>query len=347
MGRVYVLGAGASRFADFPLASDLWLFIQRSPIYEMGAKERHERVVAEIGRILKAYPPKSEQPDLEVLFTLLDLTVQGANFPLLLRTDWPALKSSVVATIVDAFRTHHFDLNIRSKSGQTLGSVKVDPEQIDNVLTKWSQRVLPNDVVISFNWDLLSEFAFWRSEKFHYSDGYGFEYRQQTLHEFETSKQGVVAKPSPVKVYKLHGSINWVQTDGYEDPSILDLQNFFPGGDFNTQEEYLKEVRPALGRRLIIPSYLKTLSSEAFLVRIWNQAGRALRSANEIIVIGYSLPLADTAARYLLMSSLLENPHNPSVTIVDPDPSKWLVFCHSLRVRPEKIRRKFEDWVLS
>lgn len=290
MARVYVLGAGASRFAGFPLASDLWSFIQESKLGDSFGNELRRGVVPEIARALDAYPPKKrDQPDLEVLFTLLDLTTTAPYLFPLLPSNWATLKLEVIGTIVNSFLARHFDLK------KSLGD-------IEKVLRSWADKVSSGDVIISFNWDLMQEIALWRAEKFHYSDGYGFEDRPE--------KEGLTLGPPPrpgssqVRLYKLHGSVNWVQEDGDEEPSILRLADFFDGGRSNTYDEWQKEGSANAGRRLIIPSYLKTLRSEAFLIRIWNQAARSLRRATDVIVIGYSLPMADSKASSRIRTSL-------------------------------------------
>lgn len=51
---------------------------------------------------------------------------------------------------------------------------------------------------------------------------------------------------------------------------------------------------------MIYPSYLKPLDDHIIL-RIWQQAAEALSVANEIEIVGYSLPKADSAVRALLL----------------------------------------------
>lgn len=233
MARVYVLGAGASRFAGFPLASDLWSFIQASRLRESSGNELREGIVAEIGRILEVFPLKRRgQPDLEVLFTLLDFTAIAPYVLQLPNTDWATLKLEVIGTIVNSFLARHFDLN------KSLG-------KIEKVLGKWAERVSPGDAIVSFNWDLVQEVALWPAKKFHYSDGYGFEDRPDD--EGLTLGPPPRVGPSQVKLYKLHGSVNWVQEDGAEEPSILRLADFFDGGRFNTMTNGRRRVLSTSG----------------------------------------------------------------------------------------------------
>lgn len=184
------------------------------------------------------------------------------------------MKRRVVGTIVDSFLAHHFDLETALSTRQAYRTVKSDPHEIQRIFAKWAERVSSGDVIISFNWDLLQEIALWKAKKFDYSDGYGFKDRLEADPMSYEALEQTATTPSPVRLYKLHGSVNWAQERGDKEPSILGLQHFFPGGRFNTYKEYLKEIAPDLGRILIIPSYLKTVSA-SFLVQIWNHAASA------------------------------------------------------------------------
>jgi hypothetical protein len=50
---------------------------------------------------------------------------------------------------------------------------------------------------------------------------------------------------------------------------------------------------------------------------VWSNADRAIRSAEELIVFGYSFPEADFAARSLLRSAFHGNNLVKSVTVID------------------------------
>ena len=53
MGRVFILGAGASRFAGYPLGLDLWRFIRDVAPLDVMAKKRAESVIQAMDRILR------------------------------------------------------------------------------------------------------------------------------------------------------------------------------------------------------------------------------------------------------------------------------------------------------
>ncbi len=83
--RVFILGAGASRFAGYPLSLDLWPFIRDSFRAEASAIQRADHVTRAMNQVLKAIPPRDfGRPNLEELFTLLDLADMGTE-PVALR----------------------------------------------------------------------------------------------------------------------------------------------------------------------------------------------------------------------------------------------------------------------
>ncbi|HYA01591.1 MAG TPA: hypothetical protein VEI04_00575 [Syntrophobacteria bacterium] len=72
----------------------------------------------------------------------------------------------------------------------------------------WTDLVSPGDILITFNWDLVSEVLLCRANKWSYRDGYGIRIALSGL-----------SGESPVKILKLHGSCNWALRDP-EDPSL-------------------------------------------------------------------------------------------------------------------------------
>ena len=83
MGTVYILGAGASHFACFPLAGGLWQFLKREldqtkneVIKQHGSQCR--ALVERVSEFIQKDKPPLCPPDLEMIFTLIDLVeIQG------------------------------------------------------------------------------------------------------------------------------------------------------------------------------------------------------------------------------------------------------------------------------
>jgi hypothetical protein len=330
MRRVFVLGAGASRFAGYPLGVELWRFLRDFPLVDEVAKRRADSVRQAMERVLQVIPPKvPDQPNLEELFTLLDLAAMGTE-PLALKfVDWRELRPKVMGMISEAFLGHEFDFQQQLLQDATSLAA--------TVLRRWTNFLRDDDTLITFNWDLLHESALWRAGKWHYADGYGFQCGD--------APKGAC---SVTKILKLHGSVNWAQTDERDcEPSIEHKATFFPGSA-DSHEIYFKAAGQSNeGRNLIIPSYLKDVASNPLLLGIWNQASEALATAAEIIVIGYQLYPADAPARQLFGTSLLRNKQLSTILLVSPNRGfdHWDEFCFNIGKTRKLVPKKFEEWV--
>jgi len=230
----------------------------------MVANQRRQAVIEEMERIIMRYPPRVyDEPDLEELFTYLDLSLLIPDVFQLEHADWRAMRPKVVGMIADAFMNYQYDLQGHLYfGGKAPRGATLDRGTALKVLDAWAMKVVAGDVLISFNWDILHDVALLRGGKWHWSDGYGFK-----------SSQASVTRSSPVKLYKLHGSVNWAQdSESDEEPAILYRGAFFR--DIEDDGDYIKEAGAwDQGRKsMIIPSYLKFLGPNPSLVRIWNKA---------------------------------------------------------------------------
>jgi hypothetical protein len=330
MAHVFILGAGASRFAGYPLGLELWAFIRDTTTSEVMAKERAKAVTDAIESVLQVVPPPEyDRPDLEQLFTLLDLAEAGTE-PLDLRNlDWRSLRPKLMGMIANAFQWHEYKFQNRLREKRDLATV---------VLDKWAFRLQDGDVIVTFNWDLLHEAALWRREKWHYADGYGF-----------TCSDAPSGCRSGIKVLKLHGSVNWGQRDEQDcEPAIEHKADFFHSAHYGDGVYRRGAGQWNEGRYLIIPSYLKDLSSNRLLLSLWNQAFDALSTAEKVTVVGFQLHPADALARQLLGCALTRNVNPFAIQIVSPSggTDHWDEFCYGIGRRRERVRMTFEEWVI-
>jgi hypothetical protein len=168
--------------------------------------------------------------------------------------------------------------------------------------------VKPGDAVFTFNYDDSLERELRRSGRWDISRGYGFPLGTEEL-------------SSDVLVLKLHGSVNWLvslfggATGGtflVDPPSSMGNHPVIHQADL----EYL-EYKTFSGHTyqtggafpcLILPGRTKEFFYDTsfghefanFWEHLWSQAARALKTADRIIICGYSLPQADQRARDLL-----------------------------------------------
>lgn len=336
--RTIVLGAGASKSAGYPLASELMSAIEtfalaqetRIPGPNLEWKEwlqLRDGPLASLDYLLA-------NPNPEVILSVLDLFAaaklahQRADFGALQRArqridqadldrawveamhkgaktsaaaEAPLKARAFIVQSLEAFfrYRHRFDANAAQRSSR---------EYLHALLA----ALEPGDVVITFNWDalaerVLSELGLWSP-----LDGYGID----KAHLSHLGRPLDGARRSSVKVLKLHGSVGWYwnRHQGYGPNLLFDGYRFLrelgfpcdsepfgqsPDNPLSDPEALLDwYVGPPV---MIYPTFLKTIASEE-LAHLWHLADRALRKADRVEIYGYSLPPSDGAARILLNS---------------------------------------------
>lgn len=178
------------------------------------------------------------------------------------------------------------------------------------LLRLFIEQLAPDDTLITFNYDLVVETALYKKTLWNPSDGYGLEFkapeRVSKSSKFNTQ----------ISLYKLHGSLNW-------DSSTLRLRPFYDDNKSPIFPGYpADELRtpgvPYQGKNAgnwLMPSFIKDFSVPGLLT-VWTKAFDAVRRAEEVIIIGYSLPEADSAACLLFGTSGISD---KCLTLVNPE----------------------------
>ncbi len=210
MKRVFVLGAGASAFAGYPLGLELWQFLRHSESLDIGDKERRSAVMEALEPVLQKYSPDGcDRLDLEKVFTLLDLAHLGTS-PLELRvSDWPLKKRQIMGMIAATLQWHQYGFQAEVLDGRQASTLEgpqpfglgLNRKSVLSTVEKWVGMLQPGDTIVSFNWDILHESLLWCSHKWHHADGYGFLARDAPRDTH-----------SPITILKLHGSVNRAQS---------------------------------------------------------------------------------------------------------------------------------------
>jgi hypothetical protein len=288
---VYVLGAGASMHAGYPLCGRL--ASQLTEWLEGRAEE------------LEPSCDWVEPKAIRELFPLLD-DFEGILSELYEPTSHTGVlglgeiaSKGMFRGIVEAL-CGYFD-SIRAQSQAKLYQVFAQ------------KHVVSGDVLVTFNYDLALERELHRAGKWEASDGFGFEIEIDNLPRSSTT------------VLKLHGSTGWhdllfrgrenfsIVTDGALGPRPvifpLDLEYLgykpgtrdphFNGGSVSRSGSM---IPPVTRKRFHVDSNMLTFRErEPFWNDLWGQAEAAISKADTIAIIGYSLPSADERARELLL----------------------------------------------
>jgi murein DD-endopeptidase MepM/ murein hydrolase activator NlpD len=169
--------------------------------------------------------------------------------------------------------------------------------------------------------------------------GYGFSFKK-VLRTDESWYDASDKKADAPTLLKLHGSLNWLNSNGYihRPPSTLDYDKKYIGQHYLAETLYRFPGQPAFGMTVgvpeegvevilqlnIVPPILrKQLIGEAEnepLRDVWTLAHQSLTKAERIIVIGYSLPPTDFHAEWLLRTTVQKNEHGKiDLIVVNPD----------------------------
>ena len=159
---------------------------------------------------------------------------------------------------------------------------------------------------ITFNYDDFLDQALDATERWVPEWGYGFY--------CPSSKVGIpegeeMRRYSSIGLFKLHGSINWRPRLGYATPMPLDaIKRHDEWSDGHRL--FVRAGSPLEPEPVIVPPVLSksSLVEQPVLRRVWSEAFRILRSAQEVTFIGYSFPTTDMAARTLFSEALKDLP---------------------------------------
>ena len=245
--------------------------------------------------------------------------------------------------------------------GNTIGGLKVAiPEFFHSVRGRpilgrnlYSElarsKIREGDTILTFNYDLACERALRTEGAWEIGDGYGF------------SLGDGITPPSKTRILKLHGSANWLGilfdgNKGFSQASNVygPRPRLFGERDF-TYLGYSEDVRDALCKgisrpgadpALILPTLHKDFFHqtpfgrewEPFWDYMWEQAQESLRSAEKIVVIGYSMPNGDERARELLLKH-----SNPDAEILVFSGSRTGTICEDFRKSGFQTVNSFGD----
>ncbi len=288
MGKVYILGAGASRAlnAQAPLMSDL---LPTALSYADNGRSSRSPASARNVRAfindLYGFTPYGEVlPPFEDLFSHLDYC---------LINDLPLSKDYTVERL-RSLRQDLMYLLGRVIQRQLRDSTPA--EQL--ILAQFIEQVAASsDVIISLNYDLLMDNAFDRPT----TPGVDYGFRPRFRETISAQRQ---TQSLPVQLLKLHGSLNWlycpicreIEVYNFQKAALITFYKDTPCRLCQTQLEAL----------MITPSFLKNYNN-LYLVEIWRKAEHELHEADEVVFVGYSLPEADVVLRLFLTRALYAN----------------------------------------
>lgn len=321
---VYVLGAGASKDAGAPLLSDFsdWNYLNKI-IPELKKSNINTDKFVEIGTNINYFINNRYVSNIEELLNFtytaeyIDIrfynpSVKDGIFPEIFRQDLEWFITAVLSASVKRKKDYFYNKFI-------------------------TEKLNPNDSLISFNYDLIFEDVVHKTD---FDINYGFD-------------DGW--KPEPNKkellLLKLHGSVDWLWCDycgltiDYNKNVALDIQE-------NKSVCLGCKRNKGLSPVIIPPIFNK----EQYLVRmkkskrnlrdVWLRAFDELSSSNKIVFIGYSLPIPDSYAQALIKMAISVNKNKPEIEIINPDINSFKRYSDVLnckKIHPKSI--SFKEYV--
>jgi hypothetical protein len=289
MKTTYVLGAGASKDAGYPLArsmgSDLFAWMEKH--------EPNENFHTAATALREMF---GSSDDIENLLTRIDEFLSRVT-----ADQWQErerLGNQYKPALIEALRQWFIEIRQRPADSYE----------------QFAQGIVQDgDSIISFNYDVALDRQLKRAGLWKLGDGYGFE-----VEGFETGSQ--------VDLLKLHGSINWLASlfGGVisgpfaiqrgramgDRPVFSDLETCFLGYENMADSKFPRAGTAALVP-LILPTACKKFYFETNLGRqwegfwnsLWNRAANVLAESKRIVICGYSLLAVDKRACELLLTN--------------------------------------------
>jgi hypothetical protein len=307
---LFILGAGASRAVGVPVMKD---FLDRAHelMYTEGvsrdAFDRVFRIVAAL-QILHA-KSHTDLQNIESIFNLFEMSQLVGRLPGVSEEDFKSASSSIRRVLAETIENSCLFpiVDARVTPGEPYRSL------VHRLRERHYTKKLPLDwAFVTFNYDIALDFAInWSNLKVDYG-----------LHPKDSD-------PKSVRLFKLHGSLNWTECECGE---IVPLEHIKlpeqtePG--VSVALIALSRLLPTLKHcsdksvtglpAIVPPSWNKTQYQRSF-GRVWQRAATELAEAENIIVIGYSLPKSDAFFQDLFRLGIAGGTRVKRFVVVDPD----------------------------
>ncbi|NBC02369.1 MAG: hypothetical protein GVY20_01550 [Bacteroidetes bacterium] len=365
MSKVFIVGAGFSKgLAKAPITNELFgIIVKEAKAIEDGNgdegwKDSAKNLLSllnnyneQVSKTAKAAKISEEKLvtvegfypiNMEYLCTVLELNANYAfnadskksslDFPIPFLN---GLTEKQINRIVEFIKTHIF-INLLPD--------KLTPKI--ELLDKFTNLFSAGDVVITFNYDLVLDQTLWRNNLWNPIDGYSFSkpvFDPVILDDYKDSK---------IKLLKPHGSINWkIEPRNRLRKEVTVLLNYqtkkegFFDGLKVEPTKVVKDKENYYYSPAILPTFIKMYSSHWFS-DIIDESIRKIQTADEIFLLGYSLPDPDTLGQILISS--ISN--KAKITIVNSDSTNKLKvsLVNNFGIQNKNInfnQQRIEEWI--
>ena len=342
---VLILGAGASKLAGVPLMND-FLDVARDLLIlnQIGEYEENFKAVFKGISKLQLVHSKSQLDiqNVEFVFAAFEMAKTLGRFPNYSADDIDFLVKSmqllILGTIQTTFRIPFCHSGITAPAPYN--------DFANHIFDARNNK--QSIAVITFNYDMALDLAF-------NLKGIPIRYGLQ-------SNEKTTALP----LLKLHGSLNWVQCATCKEIVPWYLEDYFKKYNWNRLlmdgdiknvtmqigsqiKSYSHGDHPVLNEPLIVPPTWNKSGHYAAIAPVWALAAKELSEAENIFVVGYSLPQTDIFFRLLYAIGTVGDVPLKRFWVFNPDESGETELRFKTMLGPGAIQRfkyfpqKFEN----
>lgn len=308
---VIIMGAGASYDAGIPLMAGfverMWEFAVRKQVDGKPMKADDIDVFEKAMKIrdqLDSYHGRAmfDDRNLEDIISILTF-----DEILQLRGRWNRVSWFTKAIS----RTIELTCKVKHNGASTEQTVKCPPMYMTfwNALFRGLKSGKKWPTIISLNYDLVLERSLLHflvsgnlnaivptvsgvEIKYHYDLAGEFQY---AIHP-DAFTIAAVDDPLTIEILKLHGSLNFPRSKPKESSSLVHPVDY----------------------PFILPPIINKMSSTKPITKMWKTAMQRLRTAKNVIIVGYSLPKTDIYMQYFLKAALGPNLNLNRIYVFDP-----------------------------
>jgi hypothetical protein len=291
---VFILGSGFSKdLVGLPtlkeLSENVIDFFDKHVDEQAEKEEAPNNHYVAVSEYIADHISQDVQYNIEHLMTLL----RSSN-PWLKKSD-AILRQSLFATLSEVVA-----MLIKDKESSAVSP----PKHFDNLLKNWMDS---SSAVVTFNYDTVVEKR--ASELFstEHDTIPSQDFYVGPFSNLASRTHSIIAGETPEKIFrliKLHGSTSWYYSgnESFSGEPIYVDPLFRKGSGQSIADENKVDLVP-----LIVPPLLDKdpFMKHSILKLQWQKAFEALSSADNIYVIGYSLPETDLTPRFMLQETKL------------------------------------------
>jgi hypothetical protein len=326
---VLFLGAGASAAFGLPITSAIFPHIREgllaNTLFPLESNPKRER--AKMNRLrdyLSRLMPAVFEEDVEVplitdVLSLIDLLINTGEIgiPMVSTNDMEDFRTLLLQAIVETIEKGWSNLRLNPHMHRLTDWILNQPESAP--LT-----------IVSTNYDTLIESLLFEKIETSLMDAetnlgefvdLGFSWREHTQGRFLEAVNHPPKTPL-FRLFKLHGSLSWLKCPLCGFIYVNKVGSIFQQAFREDKIDYNNTCVCGHGpvRAVIVaPSMVRSIQ-DADLLTIWRSALEALRTSDEWIIGGYSLPPEDIAIRSILLRAYLGRKGKPpKIRVVQRD----------------------------